>query len=247
MAVDGSLSTQWQTARVRGKNKLSSEWIEVDLGSVQNVSQVTLEWDAYFATTYSIDVSSNGSSWSTVFSNSSGDGGNDTLPFNTVQARYVRMNSSAWSSGSYRNWLNEFEVYASATSPAPTATPIATPTPTATPVSNGSIHVGDLDASSVSNAKNWDAFVTVMVHDANENALQGVSVSGSWSNGASGGGSCTTGSNGTCTITRSNLKNNVSSVDFSVTDLSYGLPYQSSDNHDPDGDSNGTFIVVVKP
>jgi hypothetical protein len=51
MAVDGSLSTQWQTEKAKGKNRLSSEWIEVDLGSVQDVSQVILEWDAYFATT----------------------------------------------------------------------------------------------------------------------------------------------------------------------------------------------------
>jgi len=261
MAVDGSVSTQWQTARVKGKNKLSTEWIQVDLGSVQDVSQVILEWDTYFATSYSIDVSSNGNSWSTVFSNSNGDGGNDTLTFNTVQARYVRLNSSAWNSGSYRNWLNEFEVYAFITtsSPSPTPTQSAPPTatlsptptetasPTPTAGTGNSIHVGDLDDTSVNNGSRWDAGVRIAVHDASDMPVSGVTVSGNWSNGVNGSGSCTTDISGICSISRNNLKNNVSSVDFSVSNLSSVYPYQASDNHDPDGDSNGTTINLVKP
>jgi hypothetical protein len=33
-----------------------------------------------------------------------------------------------------------------------------------------------------------------------------------------------------------------------VTNVSHAsLPYQPADNHDPDGDSNGTAITVSKP
>jgi len=260
MAVDGNAGTQWQTEKVKGKNKLNSEWIEVDLGGIRDVSQVILNWDGYFATSYSIDVSNDQSAWITVFGSFNGDGGLDTITFNTVQARFVRMTSTAWNSTSYRIWLNEFEVYAAVTTPnpsptptstdtVPTATPLptVTPTPTPTPGTSISIHVGDLDDVSNSNGSRWDAVVTILVHDAAETPLQGVTVNGSWSNGTSGGGSCITSSDGTCTITRSNLKNNVSSVTFSITDLSFGLPYQAGANHDPDGDSDGTTIVIVKP
>jgi hypothetical protein len=245
----------WQTEKVKGKNKLSSEWIDVDLGSSQDVSQVILEWDAYFATGYSIQVSNNGSSWSTVFSTSSGNGGNDTLSFNTVQARYIRLNSTGWSNNSYRNWLKELEVYAASgtasTSPTPTQTepaaPTFTPTPTSTPDTSNSIHVGDLDASPASNGSRWNAIVNVTVHDTSEMPIQGVTVSGDWSNGANGSGSCTTNSSGTCSISRNNLKNSVGSVDFTVTNLSGAFSYLSSSNHDPDGDSNGSSMTVLKP
>ena len=257
MAVDGDPNTQWQTAKIKGKNKSSSEWIEVDLGGLQDVSQVILDWGAYFATQYSIEVSNNLNAWSTVFSTSNGNGGQELVSFGTIQARFIRLNSSAWNSYSYRNWLNEFEVYAVNDIPTPTDTPTATPystplptstpAPTSTPGSGNSVHIGDLDDSSISNGNRWNAVVTVLVHDAAESAMQGVSVSGSWNNGATGGGSCTTGSDGRCSITRSNLKNNVSGATFSITDLSSGLPYQASANHDPDGDSNGTSIVVFKP
>lgn len=266
MAVDGNVATQWQTKKVNGRNKPPSEWIEVDLGTVRDVSQVVLDWDTYFATDYSIEVSNNGSNWSTVFSTSNGNGGHNTVTFNTVQTRYIRLFSSDWNNNSYRIWLNDFEVYAASTVPTPaptsttpsatavpssTATPTAIPsptaTPTATPETNNSIHVGDLDDVSIRNGNRWNAVVTILVHDAAENPIQGVLVSGNWSNGASGGGSCTTGSDGTCTISRNNLKNNVSSVTFSITNLSFGLPYQASANHDPDSDSDGTSIVLLKP
>ena len=263
MAVDGLLSTQWQTAKVKGKNSLSSEWIQVGLGSLQNISQVILEWDAYFATNYSIAVSSNGSTWSTVFSTSSGNGGNDTLSFNTVQGRYVRLNSSAWSNSSYRNWLDEFEVYAFSTSsspsptpttpseptatPLPTFTPTPTPTDTPTPGPSNYLHVSDLDNVSVNNGSRWNAVVRVAVHDASEMPIENVTVSGSWSNGTTGGGTCTTGADGTCSISKSNLKSSISSVTFTVTNLSGLYPYQSSANFDLDGDSDGTLILIAKP
>ncbi len=256
MAIDGNLSTLWQTKKAKGKNRLSSEWIEVDLGSSQNVSQVALEWDAYFATTYSIDVSTDGSIWSTVFSTSNSDGGNDTLSFGTVQTRYIRLNSSRWNNNSYHNWLKEFEVYAFSNTPSPTPTsttaptstplPTSTPTPTSTPDTGNSIHVGDLDTSTSSNSRGsrWSAIVYITVHDASEMPVQGVIVNGDWSNGS---GNCTTDADGICSISRNNLKNNVGSVNFAVTSLTFGLPYQSSSNHDPDGDSSGTTVLILKP
>jgi serine protease AprX len=254
-ADDGDLNTKWQTEKVRGKNKSTSEWITVDLGSSQNVSQVTLDWDTYFATAYSLQVSLDQNNWSDVGNTSSGNGGQETITFDTVQARYIRLYTSAWNDNSYRNWLNELEVYANAASSAPasipTSTPTATPTATATATldTGNRIHVGDLDDSSISNGSRWNAVVTILVHDTADMPLEGVSVNGDWSNGVKGSGSCTTDADGICSISHNNLKNNVSSVSFSISNLSNsnGWSYDALANHDPDGDSDGTSITLLKP
>jgi hypothetical protein len=111
------------------------------------------------------------------------------------------------------------------------------------------MHVGNLDGSSAAqNQRRWRATVTITVHDANENLLSGVTVSGAWGSGTSGTGSCTTGADGTCSITSSTIANSQTSVSFTVSDLSLsGYTYDPSANHDPDGDSNGTTITIAGP
>lgn len=112
------------------------------------------------------------------------------------------------------------------------------------------LHVGDLDGTGVAvNANRWNAQVTITVHDANEAPIAGVTVSGNWSNGATGSSSCTTDSAGTCTVTKTGLATKrVPQVTFTVSTLSKsGYTYNAAANHDPDGDSNGTAITVAKP
>ena len=133
----------------------------------------------------------------------------------------------------------------SGSTPTPTAT--MPPTPTATP--NPTDHVGDLDGStSPANGGKWNAFITITVEDANHNPVANATVSGSWSNGANGSGSCITDANGQCTITKNNINKNSSSATFTVTGVTHATyTYTSGDNHDPDGDSDGTAITVTKP
>ena len=111
---------------------------------------------------------------------------------------------------------------------------------------NQNLHVGDLDDASTSGSRNrWNASVIVTVHDDGNNLVSGATVSGTWISGANGGGSCATGSDGRCEITKSNLKANVSSASFTVTTVAAsGYNYNPGENKDPDGDSNGTTITV---
>ncbi len=128
-------------------------------------------------------------------------------------------------------------------------TPPPTPTPTATPPPGGSVHIGDLDGAGTSQTGNrWTATVTVTVHNSGEGPVSGATVSGSWSNGTSGSAACATNASGQCTITKTNLRGNVSSVTFTVNNVtSSGNTYNAGANHDPDGSSNGTVIVVAQP
>ena len=110
------------------------------------------------------------------------------------------------------------------------------------------IHVGDLDGSADPVRKNWNATVTITVHNTDEAPVPNVTVAGSWSGGTSGSSSCTTNGSGQCSVTSSNVSSKKTSVTFTVTNLSgAGYTYASSANHDPDGDSDGTSITVLKP
>jgi subtilisin family serine protease len=233
-AVDGGLDSYWRTEKAVGENALPSEWIVVDLGSSMAIGVVSLAWDSNYATSYTIEVSGDSSTWTTVFSTTSGDGGNDAITFETVTARYVRMDSTAWSSASKRNWLREFETYVAGGGPLPDDTT--------------TVHMDDLDGSSISVKRRWNATVDILVHDVTEAPVAGANVSGLWSNGARGSGSCVTDTSGRCEITKTKLKNRVTSVTFTVSDIAHdSATYEPADNHDPDADSDGTTITVARP
>jgi hypothetical protein len=109
-------------------------------------------------------------------------------------------------------------------------------------------HLGDLDRSSTSQGSSWTAIVTLTVHDQSHNAVAGATVSGTWSNGASGPASCVTNSAGQCTLSKGSILKRMGSVTFTVNNVTHAsVTYASAGNHDPDGDSNGTTITVPKP
>jgi serine protease AprX len=109
-----------------------------------------------------------------------------------------------------------------------------------------SMHVGDLDRSSVwLSSTRWRARVTIRVHDPSEALVPGVLVRGRW--GTSGSVTCTTNVNGACAVIR-DLKRARLSIVFTTLSLSKtSYTYVAGNNHDPDGDSNGTKITVARP
>jgi len=87
--------------------------------------------------------------------------------------------------------------------------------------------------------RTWTAVVTILVEDDAHNAVSGAVVQGN-------GGSCTTDNSGACQVTISGLGKK--SYTFAVEGVSHGqFTYDTSANHDPDGDSNGTSIKIQKP
>jgi thermitase len=109
-------------------------------------------------------------------------------------------------------------------------------------------HIGDLDGSSAANKSTWTALLTLAVHNTNHLAVPGAVVTGTWSGGAAGSGTCTTGGNGTCVIVSSSLRKKDGVATFTVTGVAAsGLGYSAAQNHDPDGDSTGTVISIAKP
>ena len=132
--------------------------------------------------------------------------------------------------------------------PLPTNTKTSTPTYTALP--SNPMHIGDLDSAvTKTSATKWKAVITIKLHKSLEKTLANATVTGQWSNGATGAVTCVTNSSGVCKATITGLNySTISSVTFTITNVTLAsYTYQPSLNHDPDGDSNGTTIVSLRP
>ncbi len=113
-ATDGSLSTRWSSAFS------DPQWLEVDLGSVQTICQVALNWEAAYATAFQIQVSNDNSTWTPIFSTTTGTGGTQTLNL-SGSGRYIRMYGTARATP-YGYSLFEFQVFGPASSSGNTVT-----------------------------------------------------------------------------------------------------------------------------
>jgi F5/8 type C domain-containing protein len=84
LATDGNLGTRWAS------DWSDPQWIQVDLTATTAIRHVQLVWESAYAKAYSIQTSGDGSTWTTVWSTTTGDGGVDTIDL-TASARYVRV------------------------------------------------------------------------------------------------------------------------------------------------------------
>ncbi|GAA0397968.1 hypothetical protein Acor_35030 [Acrocarpospora corrugata] len=105
-AVDGNTATRWGSAYA------DPQWISVDLGQSYNISRVRLSWEAAYGRAYQIQTSSNGTTWTNVYSTTTSDGGVDDVTL-TGTGRYVRVNGTQRSLTQYGYSLWEFDVYGS--------------------------------------------------------------------------------------------------------------------------------------
>jgi hypothetical protein len=110
------------------------------------------------------------------------------------------------------------------------------------------IHVSDLDGSTINLKKNWKPKAIVTVHDTDHLPVTNAAVQGSWSTDGGATVLCVTGRSGQCTVTGGvSIRKKVHSSTFTVGDVSHAsLTYVFDDNHDPEGDSNGRWIVVER-
>ncbi|MFF2101306.1 beta-1,3-glucanase family protein [Streptomyces sp. NPDC058202] len=102
-AVDGNTGTRWSSAFA------DPQWLQVDLGSVQQLTRVTLNWEAAYAKSFQIQTSTDANTWATVYSTTTATGGTQTLSI-TGSGRYVRLYGTARATP-YGYSLWEFQVY----------------------------------------------------------------------------------------------------------------------------------------
>jgi hypothetical protein len=108
-AVDGNLtSTRWAS-----KEGADPQWLRVDLGATASVSHVKLTWEAAYGKGYSVQTSADGTTWTTIYTTTTGNGGTDDLTGLAGNGRYVRMNGVTRGT-SYGYSLYEMQVYGTA-------------------------------------------------------------------------------------------------------------------------------------
>ncbi|MFC4591496.1 beta-1,3-glucanase family protein [Sphaerisporangium corydalis] len=114
-AVDGNAGTRWSS------QFSDPQWIQVDLGASASISQVVLTWEAAYARSFQVQVSANATSWTSVYSTTTGTGGTQTLNV-TGTGRYVRVYGTVRATP-YGYSLWEFAVYGTSTGTPPTDPP----------------------------------------------------------------------------------------------------------------------------
>ncbi|MEU8460952.1 discoidin domain-containing protein [Streptomyces sp. NPDC029003] len=105
-AVDGDNGTRWSSQFA------DPQWIQVDLGATAQLSQVVLRWETAAAKAYRVELSTDGSAWTTAYSTANATGGTVTHDI-TGTARYVRVYGTQRTTG-YGYSLWEFQVYGTA-------------------------------------------------------------------------------------------------------------------------------------
>lgn len=103
-AVDGNGTTVWSSSYS------DQQYITVDLGTVQTISSVVLQWRWDYASQFQIQTSTDNVNWNTVYSNYNGLGGKNIINFASTNARYVKMYAFKRAT-SYGYSLYEFEIY----------------------------------------------------------------------------------------------------------------------------------------
>jgi len=104
-AVDGNLGTRWSSAFS------DPQWVQVDLGATHALCKVNLQWETAYATAFQVQTSNDGTTWTPVYSTTTGTGGTQSLSV-SGSGRYVRMYGTARAT-QYGYSLWEFQVFGS--------------------------------------------------------------------------------------------------------------------------------------
>lgn len=105
-AVDGNTTTtRWSSLAS------DPQWLRIDLGTSITITRVALRWEAASAKNYTIDVSADGTNWTTAATKTNMAAGARPDDFTlTGTGRYIRMNGTARTS-TFGYSLYEFEIY----------------------------------------------------------------------------------------------------------------------------------------
>ncbi len=101
--MDGNTSTRWSS------QFSDPQWFQIDLGATKVISKVILRWQTAYGQSYQIQVSNDATTWTSIYSTTTGPGGTKTLSV-TGSGRYIRRYGTQRGT-SYGYSLYEFEVY----------------------------------------------------------------------------------------------------------------------------------------
>jgi hypothetical protein len=85
-AIDASYNTRWSS------KASDNQWLAIDLGASAKVDSVRLTWDSSYAKEYQLQAGTSMTGpWTTVYANTAGTGGVETIPALAATTRYLRV------------------------------------------------------------------------------------------------------------------------------------------------------------
>ncbi|MEU8663896.1 discoidin domain-containing protein, partial [Actinoplanes philippinensis] len=103
-AVDGNNGTRWASTYS------ATQWFQVDLGASTAVSRIAINWEAAYARAFTIQFSTDNSTWTQAYATTTGAGGQQSLTVSGT-ARYVRINLTQRALEAYGYSFWEFQIY----------------------------------------------------------------------------------------------------------------------------------------
>jgi beta-glucosidase len=102
-ATDGDPGTRWSSAAT------DPQWLDIDLGSPQQICSMGILWETAYASAFQIQVSNDNATWTTVYSTTTGAGGQENFTISATD-RYVRMYATTRAT-QWGDSIFEFDVY----------------------------------------------------------------------------------------------------------------------------------------
>lgn len=109
-AVDGDVSTRWSSAWRDG------EWIMIDLGKLYNVSYLTIDWEAAFASKYTVSWSQDNVTWNDALTFGTSVAASQTHMMYNRPIRYIKITANTRGT-SYGASIYEIGVFGSTYDP----------------------------------------------------------------------------------------------------------------------------------
>ncbi len=108
-ATDGDPGTRWSS------QSSDPQWLDVDLGTQQQICSVSILWEAAYASAFQVQVSNDNATWTNIYSTTTGTGGTTTFTTSATD-RYVRVYATARGT-QFGDSIFELDVYGLTTTP----------------------------------------------------------------------------------------------------------------------------------
>jgi len=102
---DGSLCSAWES-----EWDVDPQWVYIDLGADATITQVVIDWDTAYATSYEVQTSNDEINWTTIYSTADFTGGQAVLDV-AGSGRYVRVLGLARVYAQYGYQIDELQVF----------------------------------------------------------------------------------------------------------------------------------------
>lgn len=83
--TDGTTARRWESQTA------DPQWVTVELPNTSTVNRVVMRWEVASAKAFNVQVSPDNATWTNVYTTTNGPGGTQTVTFNPVTAKFLRV------------------------------------------------------------------------------------------------------------------------------------------------------------